>query len=202
MYYLAIGPRHRSAAGMNVGVAGKSVELHVGWISQTTYVLKTPMGLRRRVARYLANKVVLVARMDCQKESRDGKMGRDMAKEVEDKINLWLQPPPTVTKKALPTPLEPAKKRRGGRRYRKEKDRMSMTELAKQRNRMAFGTAPLTDDYTGTELGMVGVEGGRLKVTARDTQKLSKRLSKSMQKRLNATSSNLNPFSATSSSTS
>jgi U4/U6 small nuclear ribonucleoprotein PRP31 len=181
---------------VNVGVAGKSVELHVGWISQTNFVLKTPIGLRRKVSRYLANKVVLVARMDCQKESRDGQMGRDMAKDVDDKINLWLQPPPTVTKKALPTPLEPPKRRRGGRRYRKEKERMSMTELAKQRNRLAFGAAPLTDDYTGTELGMVGIEGGRLKVTARDTQKLSKRLSKSMQKRLNATSSNSNPFSA------
>jgi hypothetical protein len=41
--------------------------------------------------------------------------------------------------KALPTPLEGPRKKRGGRRVRKMKERYAVTELRKQANRMNFG---------------------------------------------------------------
>ena len=41
--------------------------------------------------------------------------------------------------KALPAPKEVARKKRGGRRYRNMKERLGMTEMHKQANRMTFG---------------------------------------------------------------
>lgn len=41
--------------------------------------------------------------------------------------------------KALPAPLEAPRKKRGGRRVRKMKERYAVTELRKQANRMNFG---------------------------------------------------------------
>ena len=41
--------------------------------------------------------------------------------------------------KALPAPIEAPRKRRGGKRVRKQKERLAQSELRKQYNRMAFG---------------------------------------------------------------
>ena len=41
--------------------------------------------------------------------------------------------------KALPAPIETSKKKRGGRRARKMKERLGITEMRKTANRMNFG---------------------------------------------------------------
>ncbi len=41
--------------------------------------------------------------------------------------------------KPLPKPVDPPKKRRGGKRVRKMKERFAVTELRKQANRTTFG---------------------------------------------------------------
>lgn len=87
--------------------------------------------------------------------------------------------------KALPAPLAQSnKRRRGGRRYRKEKDRLKVSELQKQKQRMAFGKEELIDEYTGEEWGMVGVgEGGGVRKREEGGKERGK-VSKGMQKRL------------------
>lgn len=40
--------------------------------------------------------------------------------------------------KPLPKPIDPARKRRGGKRVRKMKERYAITELRKQANRLNF----------------------------------------------------------------
>ena len=59
--------------------------------------------------------------------------------EIEKKIEKFQEPPPVKWAKALPAPIEAQKKRRGGRRVRKMKERYAVTELRKQANRMNFG---------------------------------------------------------------
>lgn len=76
--------------------------------------------------------------------------------EVTSKIEKWQEPPPTKATKALPVPLPPPRKKRGGRRYRKEKERMQLSELSRQKNRVVFGSQEITDDYTGESFGMIG----------------------------------------------
>ena len=64
---------------------------------------------------------------------------RFLREEIEKKIEKFQEPPPVKAAKALPAPLEAPKKRRGGRRVRKMKERYAVTELRKQANRMNFG---------------------------------------------------------------
>jgi U4/U6 small nuclear ribonucleoprotein PRP31 len=47
--------------------------------------------------------------------------------------------------KPLPKPIEPTRKKRGGKRVRKMKERYAMTELRKQANRLNF--AEVTNSY-------------------------------------------------------
>ncbi len=54
--------------------------------------------------------------------------------------------------RALPTPIDAPRKKRGGRRVRKQKERYAVTELRKQANRMNFGE--LEEDLYQSDLGM------------------------------------------------
>ena len=162
-------------------------ELHIGAIGQSAVMLSCPTDLRRKAARLLAGKVTLAARVDEHKEDASGDRGREMRAAIEAKIELWQQPPPTALTKALPAPLAQSnKKRRGGRRFRKEKERYAISELHKQKNRMAFGKEELIDEYTGEEFGMLGQQegSGQIRSREKDTQQVSKRLSRDTQKRL------------------
>lgn len=48
------------------------------------------------------------------------------------------EPPPVKFIKPLPKPIDPGRKKRGGKRVRKMKERYAVTELRKQANRMNF----------------------------------------------------------------
>ena len=58
-------------------------------------------------------------------------------------------------------PLEAPRKKRGGRRARKMKERLGMTEMRKLKNRMNFGE--IEDDVNqcalGSNLGLINAKG-------------------------------------------
>ena len=170
------------------GLSSVTQDLHVGVIGQSAILQACPTSLRRRAVRLLAGKVTLACRVDEFQEERSGEKGRQLRREVEAKIERWQEPPPSSLTKALPAPLAQSnKRRRGGKRYRKERERSQLSELHKGKHRMAFGKEELVDEYTGEEFGMIGQEGsGSVKVTQASTtgQKLSQRLSRDMKKRL------------------
>ena len=72
--------------------------------------------MRRKTSRLVAAKCTLAARVDSFHESSDGTVGDSLLAEIEQKIEKWLEPPPVKTVKPLPAPIEPARKKRGGRR--------------------------------------------------------------------------------------
>lgn len=81
--------------------------------------------------------------------------------EIIKKIEKWQELPPGKTKNVLPVPdLEP-KKRRGGKRYRKMKEKYGLTDVQKAANRIQFGKAEeeFLDGEEVVGLGMVGKEG-------------------------------------------
>ncbi|KAF7124736.1 hypothetical protein RHSIM_Rhsim12G0150900 [Rhododendron simsii] len=60
--------------------------------------------------------------------------------EIRKTIEKWQELPPAKRAKLLPVPdCKPAKKKRGGRRLRKMKQRYAMTDERKKTNRMKFG---------------------------------------------------------------
>lgn len=65
-----------------------------------------------------------------------------MRDEIMRKIEKWQEPPPAKIAKPLPRPDEhEGKKRRGGRRLRKMKERYGLTDMRKAANRMHFNVA-------------------------------------------------------------
>ena len=65
--------------------------------------------------------------------------GREMREGIEKTLEKLQEPSKRKEKKALPAPIEKARKKRGGRRHRKMKERFEVTELSKFQNRMVCG---------------------------------------------------------------
>lgn len=81
---------------------------------------------------------MLAARVDACHESTDGHIGQMFREEIEKKLDKLQEPPPVKFVKPLPKPIDPGRKKRGGKRVRKMKERYAITEFRKHANRMNF----------------------------------------------------------------
>ena len=72
--------------------------------------------MRRKAARLVAAKCSLAARVDNFHESSDGAVGDSMRVEIEQKLDKLQEPAPVKQIKPLAAPVDPARKKRGGRR--------------------------------------------------------------------------------------
>lgn len=168
------------------GFSSKSVMPHTGFVYYCDMVQNSPPDLRRKAARLCANKCAIVARVDACHASPDGSVGRSYREKVEKALDKLQEPPPVKQVKALPAPIDQPGKKRGGKRVRRMKERMAMTEFRKQANRMNFGD--IEDDAYQEDLGFTsGVLGkagkGRIRAPQID-EKTKVRISKTLQKNL------------------
>merc|ERR1712226_1289370 len=176
------------------GYSQSSTLPHTGFTYYSDLVQKLPPDLRRKVARVVGSKCSLAARVDSFHKQPNGNIGQSFREEIEKKIEKFQEPPPVKAAKALPAPLEAPKKRRGGRRVRKQKERYAVTELRKQANRMNFGE--LGEDlyqndlgYDRGNIGKAGVGHGGVRAAQIDKRtevRVSQTLKRNMQKQ-NAT---------------
>ncbi|KAM9891001.1 hypothetical protein OXX79_011034 [Metschnikowia pulcherrima] len=126
-----------------------------GYIYQCPLVMGLPPEVVKQALRIISGKVVLAARIDLSRSSPQGEMGRAYLKEIETKLDKLLAPPELTATKALPVPKEQKSKKRGGRRFRKMKERFQMSELRKAQNKMSFATQETTVvDTFGEEIGL------------------------------------------------
>jgi U4/U6 small nuclear ribonucleoprotein PRP31 len=79
-------------------------------------------------------------------------------------------------------PDQQPKKRRGGKRYRKGKELLEMSELRKQQNRLKFGEEAEVEVEEGVGLGMLSQGTGKLKV---NIKKAKLKVSRGMESRAN-----------------
>ncbi|KAK3190217.1 hypothetical protein Dsin_029778 [Dipteronia sinensis] len=122
-------------------------------------------------------------RVDSTRGDPSGSAGRALRQDFHNKIEKWQEPPPAKLRKPLPVPdSEPKRKKRGGLRSRKMKERYAMTDMRKMANRMLFGVPE--ESYLGAGygngygmLGQVGFGKLRLSVTRRKLS-VAKKLSK------------------------
>ncbi|KAE8750529.1 hypothetical protein FOCC_FOCC002823 [Frankliniella occidentalis] len=159
---------------------------HTGFIYYSEIVQDAPPDLRRKMARLVAAKGILAARVDAAHESADAHIGRMFREEIEKKLDKLTEPPPVKFVKPLPKPVDPSRKKRGGKRVRKMKERYAVTELRKQQNRLNF--ADIEDDAYQEDLGYnrgtIGKTGtGRIRLPQVD-EKTKVRISKTLQKNL------------------
>lgn len=159
-----LGAKRKSLAGFSTASANP----HTGFVYHTEIVQSTPPPLRLRSCRLVAGKSTLAARIDATRGDPSGKQGRDLREEIRKKIEKWQEPPPPKQPKPLPVPDSEPKKKRGGRRLRKMKERYAMTDMRKLANRMRFGVPEESSlgDGLGEGYGMLGQAGsGKLRVS-------------------------------------
>ena len=158
-----------------------------GYVYHSDLVKYLPPEIQRSVMRIISGKVILAARIDLAKSAPDAKLGEKFKSEIETKIDKLLAPPEQVPNKALPAPIEIKSKKRGGRRFRKMKERFQMSELRKAQNKMEFGKQEDTimDDF-GEEigLGMSRSGGGNRLGQIQINKNTDARMSKAMAERL------------------
>ncbi|KAL6731204.1 hypothetical protein Aduo_002098 [Ancylostoma duodenale] len=179
-----LGRQRRSLAGFS----STSALPHAGFVYFHPLVQSMPPDLKSKAAKILAAKCTLAARVDSLHESPNGAIGVHLLEQVRSKMEKLLEPPPVKASKALPKPLDKASKKRGGRRVRKMKERMGMTDLRKSANRMNFGelAEDVLQDHIGFDLGQVktgNIAGGRIRAGVVDS-KTRVRMSQKMQRQM------------------
>ncbi|KAG2446240.1 hypothetical protein HXX76_000832 [Chlamydomonas incerta] len=179
-----LGAKRRTLAGFSSTTA----QPHQGFIFSCPIMATTPPALKNKAVRLIAAKSTLLARKDAYGEDPSGAYGAAMHTEVVRKIEKWQEPPPAKQIKPLPVPDAEIKKRRGGRRLRKLKERYGLTDVRKAANRMMFNQAEeeFVDGEDTIGLGVLGKEGnGRLRVVAsQQKQKLSAKAQKKFKSRM------------------
>ncbi|KAK4253686.1 hypothetical protein QN277_010328 [Acacia crassicarpa] len=159
-----LGAKKKNLAGFSSATS----QFRVGYIEQTEIFQSTPPPLRMRAWRLLACKSTLAARVDSTRGDPSGNTGRAIKEEIHKKIEKWQEPPPAKQPKPLPVPDSEPKKKRGGRRLRKMKERYAVTDMRKLANRMLFGIPEESSlgDGLGEGYGMLGQAGsGKLRVS-------------------------------------
>ncbi|GMH20715.1 hypothetical protein Nepgr_022556 [Nepenthes gracilis] len=160
-----LGAKRKNLAGFSTATS----QGRVGYLEQTEIFQSTPPALRMRACRVLAAKSTLAARVDSTRGDQTGKTGRALRDEIRKKIEKWQEPPPPKLPKPLPVPDSDPKKKRGGRRLRKMKERYAVTDMRKLANRMQFGVPEESSlgDGLGEGYGMLGQAGsGKLRISA------------------------------------
>ncbi|KAJ3414570.1 U4/U6 small nuclear ribonucleoprotein Prp31 [Chytridiales sp. JEL 0842] len=155
------------------GIFAKGQMKHAGVIYYSDVVQAVSQEYRNKATRMIAAKCCLAARIDRARESQDGSAGYSMRSDIVKKLEKAQEPPPGKSTKALPIPDEGGKKRRAGKRVRRMKERLAMTEAMKAANRMKFGEAEeevLVGD-TMEGMGLIGGSTGKVR-TANDAKKV------------------------------
>ncbi|KAF7981637.1 hypothetical protein HWV62_32732 [Athelia sp. TMB] len=170
-----LGGQKKIMAGFSTATQGR----HTGFVFQSELIQQTPPDYQMKVQRTVGAKAVLAARMDLERNRRDGTYGEELRDKIEKHIDRLAAPPPSKVTKALPIPNDGPKKRRGGKRARKAKEAYAQTELRKLQNRMVFGEAEeevgAFDQTKG--MGMIGVGSGKVRAgmgEAKSRAKMSK----------------------------
>ncbi|EED24069.1 pre-mRNA splicing factor (Prp31), putative [Talaromyces stipitatus ATCC 10500] len=154
-----------------------------GFLYHSPIIQDIPNDVKRQAMRIVAAKMVLAARADVARSSPDGSMGEELKQQCFHRLDKLTEPPPNKGPRALPAPDDKPARKRGGRRARKAKEAVAMTEIRKAQNRVAFGREEQEAGYgTGdgtVGLGMLGQENdGRIRAAQID-QRTRARLSKS-----------------------
>ncbi|CAN8066458.1 unnamed protein product [Agarophyton chilense] len=144
------------------GTSTATTRIHEGVIHTCPLVMSLPKQYRSKAGDVTAGKAVLAARVDLGRQRTDGSVGQAYRKALEAKFEQWMEPPPARTLKPLPIPGDESKrKHRGGKRARKEKERLGLTEMRRQANRVSFGVQEQEGELEGEGLGMLGAEGSK-----------------------------------------
>lgn len=146
--------KKQSGLATNIGVRQQ------GYLFNSEMIRGIPSDLKKQAMRIMSAKLVLAARVDRIHSSPDGSTGEELKSACLERLEKLTEPPPNKGQRALPVPDDKPSRKRGGRRARKAKEALAMTDLRKAQNRMTFGKEEKEVGYgTGDStvgMGMIG----------------------------------------------
>ncbi|KAG5999270.1 hypothetical protein E4U54_001965 [Claviceps lovelessii] len=173
------GSKKRQAGlATNIGVRQQ------GYLYNSEMIRGIPNDLKKQAMRIVAAKLVLAARVDRIHSKPDGTTGDQLKSQCLERLEKLTEPPPNKGQRALPVPGDKPSRKRGGRRVRKAKEAVAMTELRKAQNRVAFGKEEKEVGYGTGEvtvgMGMIGQQNdGRIRSVQIDQRTRAKLSAKS-----------------------
>lgn len=146
--------KKQAGLATNIGVRQQ------GYLFNSEMIRGIPSDLKKQAMRIMSAKLVLAARVDRIHSSPDGSTGEELKSACLERLEKLTEPPPNKGQRALPVPDDKPSRKRGGRRARKAKEALAMTDLRKAQNRMTFGKEEKEVGYgTGDStvgMGMIG----------------------------------------------
>lgn len=150
-----------------------------GFLYHSPIIRGVSSDMKKQALRIVSAKVVLAARVDCAHSSPDGSTGEDFKQHCLERLDKLQEKPLNKGQRALPVPDDKPSRKRGGRRARKAKEAVAMTDLRKAQNRMAFGREEKEAGYgvgdSTVGMGMIGqTDTGRVRATQIDSRTRAK----------------------------
>lgn len=145
---------------------------------------EAPNEYRTRLVRMLSNNVAKACRVDFQQLRMDGSLGKQLNEQMMARFGKIQEPTLHQKPKAMRIPMDRAKSRRGGRKYRKMKERLGLTDSRKLQNRLLMDpmNGQIEDEETGYGFGMLGQQNTGVLVVNKKEQKI--RLTQKQKQRL------------------
>merc|ERR1711865_444457 len=157
-----------------IGFSSSNMQSHRGLIFGSEIIQQTPPGYRDRALKLISSKCALLVRIDASGQDPVGDTGRSFREKITEKIKQWQELRQTKAIQPLPIPDGARKKKRGGRRARKYKERYGLTEVNKAVCRVGFNQQQeeLLEGDEPVGLGMLGNHQNRRFSTRIDAQKI------------------------------
>ena len=128
-----MGSQRKSLLGQSK--VGK--HLHLGFFGDLPIVVEAPENFKIKIVRMLSNACAKAAKVDVADTDKDGIIGQKFISEIETKFEKIQQPlPGQKPKPTLAQFEEKPKRRRGGRKYRKMRERLGLTQVREMQNRL------------------------------------------------------------------
>lgn len=184
-----MGTSKKSSLGLS-----KVGSSHHGFFAELEIVKQCPQDFKTRLVKMLANNCAKASRVDFAGGSRDGSLGRQLYDEMTNRLEKIQAPTQSQRKKPLEFNIDRRKARRGGKKYRKMKERYGLTDIRKMQNRVLMDPTKgqVEDEMTGTGFGMLGqANSGVLKVDKKkQKQNLNKKQKKILAHKIHSGSAN------------
>ncbi|CAA9986499.1 U4/U6 small nuclear ribonucleoprotein PRP31, putative [Plasmodium knowlesi strain H] len=156
-----------------LGLSNVRKTFGIGILSTSEIVQSVPDAYKKKAISLLAGKCSLASRVDYFKKYPEGQYGLLLRENLISHLIKLQEPPPMKQKKILPMPDEKRKRKRGGKRYRKLKEKTEITELRKQINRLPFGPNSNEDFYTFTDQNAALLNSNITKLKYQSKQKVN-----------------------------
>lgn len=120
-------------------------------------MIRAPDNFQTKLVKILSTNCAKACRIDASGLCPSGDLGKRLLTELLQRFDKIQEPHKAQDKRPLRCPDDKPKRRRGGKKFRKLKERTAMTDMRKYQSRINFdvNNAEQEKGYTGKGFGML-----------------------------------------------